>query len=159
MTAAEYRALMIRSEALNKLYGNAVTRLSPGTFAALYKAGGSRMTPEELNALVVRSQALNKQYGNAVTRLSAKQFAALYNAGASRMTPAELNALVVRSQGLEKLAASGVYMPPAVASSSPFAWGDFGIGVAAALGSVLLIGGIAVAARSGRRTRVAARIG
>ena len=36
MTKAEYRALMIRSAALNERYGNAVTRLSPKEFKALY---------------------------------------------------------------------------------------------------------------------------
>ena len=46
MPKAEYRALHIRSEALNNLYGNAVTRLSPDVF----------------NALAVRSEGLNS-YG------------------------------------------------------------------------------------------------
>ena len=52
MSQPEYRALMIRSEALNKLYGNAVTRLSPQQFKKLYQAGGNRMAPQELVALV-----------------------------------------------------------------------------------------------------------
>jgi hypothetical protein len=46
MTNAADRALHIRSEALNNLYGNAVTRLSPDAF----------------NALAVRSEGLNS-YG------------------------------------------------------------------------------------------------
>ena len=46
MTKAESRALHIRSEALNNLYGSAVTRLSPDVF----------------NALAVRSEGLNS-YG------------------------------------------------------------------------------------------------
>ena len=46
MTKAAYRALHIRSDALNNLYGNAVTRLSP----------------DALNALAVRSEGLNS-YG------------------------------------------------------------------------------------------------
>ena len=46
MTKAAYRALHIRSEALNNRYGNAVTRLSPDVF----------------NALAVRSEGLNS-YG------------------------------------------------------------------------------------------------
>src|SRR5207249_3218094 len=50
MSQPEYRALTIRSEALNKLYGNAVTRLSPQQFKKLYQAGGNRMAPQELVA-------------------------------------------------------------------------------------------------------------
>jgi len=46
MTKAAYRALQMRSEALNNRYGNAVTGLSPDAF----------------NALVVRSEGLNS-YG------------------------------------------------------------------------------------------------
>jgi hypothetical protein len=63
MSQPEYRALMIRSEARNKLYGNAVTRLSPRVFKELNQAGANRMAPHELAALVARSEALNRQYG------------------------------------------------------------------------------------------------
>ena len=62
MSQAEYRALMIRSEALNKLHGNAVTRLSPLQFQELYRAGANRMAPQESAALVARSAALNRRY-------------------------------------------------------------------------------------------------
>ena len=62
MSQAEYRALMIRSEALNKLQGNAVTRLSPLQFQELYRAGANRMAPQESAALVARSAALNLRY-------------------------------------------------------------------------------------------------
>ena len=63
MSQPAYRALMIRSEALNKLYGNAVTRLSPQQFTGLYQAGANRMAPQEFAALVARSEALNRQSG------------------------------------------------------------------------------------------------
>jgi len=63
MSQPEYRALMIRSEGLNKLYGNAVTRLSPQQFKGLYQAGANRMAPQELAALVARSEALDRRYG------------------------------------------------------------------------------------------------
>ena len=62
MTKAADRALHIRSEALNNLYGNAVTRLSPAQFAAYWNAGASRLSPDGFNALVVRSEGLNS-YG------------------------------------------------------------------------------------------------
>ena len=46
MSQPAYRALMIRSEALNTLHGNAVTRLSPQQFTGLYQAGANRMAPQ-----------------------------------------------------------------------------------------------------------------
>ena len=61
MSQPAYRALMIRSEALNTLYGNAVTRLSPQQFAGYYHAGANLMTPQAFAALVARSEALNRQ--------------------------------------------------------------------------------------------------
>jgi hypothetical protein len=91
-------------------------------------------------ALHLRSDALNNLYGNAVTSLSPEQF----------------TALAVRSEGLnryaEKLQAS---TPVASASASTsFAWDDFGLGMAAAFGLVLLTGGLAVAVRTATRKRV-----
>jgi len=91
MSAAEHRALMIRSEALNQRYGNAVTYLTPAQFKSLYLAGGDRLTSQQLVALVTRSEALNGQYGNPATNLSAQQFKAAYQAGlaaAKHTTPA-----------------------------------------------------------------------
>ena len=61
---AEYRALMARGEALNQLYGNALTRLSPQEFTALYQAGGDRLSTQELLALSERGEALNNEYGS-----------------------------------------------------------------------------------------------
>jgi hypothetical protein len=63
MSQSEYRALMIRSETLNELHGNAATRLSPQQLTELYRAGANRMTPQEFAALVARSEALNVRYG------------------------------------------------------------------------------------------------
>jgi hypothetical protein len=114
MTKAEYRALQIRSEALNNLYGNAVTRLSPAQFAAYWNAGASRLSPDEFNALVVRSEGLNS-YGKTL----------------QASTPVA-----------------------STSASTSFAWDDFGIGMAAAFGLVLLTGGLAVAVRTGTRKRV-----
>lgn len=39
MTKAEYRALMLRSEALNARYGNSLTDMTPQQFKAAYDAG------------------------------------------------------------------------------------------------------------------------
>jgi hypothetical protein len=52
MSKAEYRALMLRSEALNQKY-----RLGD------WKGVPQGMTPAEYRALMIRSEALNKQYG------------------------------------------------------------------------------------------------
>jgi hypothetical protein len=52
MTKAEYRALMLRSEALNQRYG-----LGSGTYKP------AAMSWPEYRSLVVRSEALNRKYG------------------------------------------------------------------------------------------------
>jgi len=50
-TKAEYRALMIRSEALNKKY-----------HLGIYSRAPQGMTAPEYRALMIRSEALNKKY-------------------------------------------------------------------------------------------------
>ena len=52
MSKAEYRALMLRSEALNQKYGLGPQRAVP-----------QRMTAAEYRALMLRSEALNQKYG------------------------------------------------------------------------------------------------
>jgi hypothetical protein len=56
-------AVVTRDEALNKLYGNAVTALTPQQFKSLYEAGLGNLSPEEQAAIVARGAALNKAYG------------------------------------------------------------------------------------------------
>ncbi len=111
------------------------------------------MTKAAYRALHIRSEALNNLYGNAVTRLSPAQFAAYWNAGASRLSPDEFNALVVRSQGLNSYGKTLQASTPvaSTSASTSFAWDDFGIGMAAAFGLVLLTGSLAVAVRTGTR--------
>ena len=114
------------------------------------------MTNAAYRALHIRSEALNNLYGNAVTRLSPAQFAAYQNAGASRLSPDAFNALVVRSEGLNSYGKTLQASTPvaSTSASTSFAWDDFGIGMAAAFGLVLLTGGLAVAVRIGTRKRV-----
>ena len=114
------------------------------------------MTKAAYRALHIRSEALNNLYGNAVTRLSPAQFAAYWNAGASRLSPDEFNALVVRSEGLNGYGKTLQASTPvaSTSASTSFAWDDFGIGMAAAFGLVLLTGGLAVAVRTGTRKQV-----
>lgn len=185
MSSAAYRALVAQGQAMNARYGNAVTQLSSQEFTELWRDGGSKLSPEALNALVTRSQAmnaaaaeqfhglppsaysaleakseaLNSRYGDAVTRLSPAEFIALYNAGGSKLSPEALNALIVRSQAMNRIAASAATSPVTTSSSSSFAWGDFGIGAAAMVGLILLLGGVAIAVRTARGTGVATRVG
>lgn len=114
------------------------------------------MTKAAYRALHIRSEALNNLYGNAVTRLSPAQFAAYWNAGASRLSPDAFNALVVRSEGLNSYGKTLQASTPvaSTSASTSFAWDDFGIGMAAAFGLVLLTGGLAVAVRTGTRKQV-----
>ena len=127
MSQPAYRALMIRSEALNKRYGNAVTRLSPQQFKELYQAGANRMAPQEFAALVARSEALNR-------------FVA--NDNAHQVKPTSQPTKVVEQP---------------TGSGNGFSWGDFGIGVAAMLGLVLLSAGLLAGAYFGRKTGVRPR--
>ena len=108
-------------------------------FASSKPAG---MTKAEYRALMLRSQALNEKYGSS-----------------QGMTKAEHRALMLRSEALNRkyhLGAFAVTNPAVVATSDPFAWGDFAIGSAATLGGVLLAAGVLAGSRHGRgalRTR------
>ena len=135
----------------------AIGAVFAGATATAASAGVSEgMTKAEYRALQIRSETLNNLYGNAVTRLSPAQFAAYWNAGASRLSPDEFNALVVRSEGLNSYGKTLQTSTPvaSTSASTSFAWDDFGIGMAAAFGLVLLTGGLAVAVRTGTRKRV-----
>jgi hypothetical protein len=132
MSKAEYRALMIRSEAINQKYhlGN-------------WKSVPQGMTPAEYRALVVRSEALNEKYrlGN-------------WKGVPQGMTPAEYRALVIRGEALNKHHGLGNWSTPSTAqaqtgSTDGFAWGAFGIGAVAMLGLVLV--GIGVVAGNRQR--------
>ena len=135
----------------------AIGALLAGATATAASAGVPEgMTKAEYRALQIRSEALNNLYGNAVTRLSPAQFAAYWNVGASRLSPDEFNALVVRSEGLNSYGKTLQASTPvaSTSASTSFAWDDFGIGMAAAFGLILLTGGLAVAVRTGTRKRV-----
>lgn len=84
-------------------------------------------------ALHIRSQALNDLHGDAA-----------------------LNALAVRSEGMNSYARTLQAAPPVTSTpaSTSFAWDDFATGMAAAFGLILLMGGIALAVRTGTRRRV-----
>ncbi len=116
----------------------AVLAGATGTAASAAGPGGSTKAADR--ALHIRSEAMNNLRGDAVTRLS----------------PDAFNALAVRSEGMNSYAKTlGESTPVASASASTsFAWDDFGMGMAAAFGLVLLTGGLALAVRTGMRKRV-----
>ena len=119
----------------------AIGAVLAGATATAASAGAPQGTTKDADrALQIRSEALNDRYGSAATRLS----------------PDALNALAVRSEGLNSYGKTWQASTPAApTSASPsFAWDDFGVGMAAAFGLVLLTGGLAVAARTGGRKRV-----
>ena len=72
------------------------------------------------------------------------------------LSPDIFNALAVRSEGLNSYGKTLQASTPvaSTSASTSFAWDDFGIGMAAAFGLVLLTGGLAVAVRTGTRNRV-----
>ena len=74
------------------------------------------------------------------------------------MTKAAYRALHIRSEGLNSYGKTLQASTPvaSTSASTSFAWDDFGIGMAAAFGLVLLTGGLAVAVRT--RTRKQVRI-
>ena len=63
-TAPQLRALILRARALNRLYGNAWTRISPAEFTSLVKAFGASVTttmsPQQARAELARGQGLNR---------------------------------------------------------------------------------------------------
>lgn len=116
MSKAEYRALMLRSEALNRLYQ------APGKPAL--------MTLPEYKALMLRSEGLNQKYG--VVQVKGENY---YARG---IVASPDDSVPVKG---ENYFANGLpTQAPAVASSptSDFQWGDVGIGIAGAVGLVAI---------------------
>ena len=111
------------------------TVLAGATAAAAPAAPPEGMSETAYRALQLRSEALNSR---------------------PAPSPEWRDALVARSEGMNSYAATlqaPAPVAPASASTS-FAWDDFGIGMASALGLVLLMGGLVVAVRAGTRKRV-----
>jgi hypothetical protein len=138
--------------------------------AGIAQAGNP--TPAQLRAMEVRGQAMNHLCGDSTLRADAYR-ALCGSAGASTQpTAAELNALEIRGQALNELCHGSKFASAEgfaavcggaatqsvrLVSSTGFHWGDFGIGVVAAFGAVLLAGGIAAGVHYGRRHSVRPR--
>ena len=125
MPYAEYRASMLRGEALNQQYG-----------LGAWKGVPVGMTPAQYRALKIRSEALNQQYG-----LGA------WKGVPAGMTPPAYRALKIRSEALNKKYGLGGWSTAATAQASTgkshgFAWEAFGIGAVAMLGLALLAAGV-----------------
>jgi hypothetical protein len=122
MSAAEYRALMLRSQALNELYKTS----TPAGPAA-----------ETLRADRIRGEELNRLYGDALTRMTPSEFRGVYlrnswlNENARTVWPVSTPTAV----------------PSVVTVGDGFDWGDAAIGAGLVGGLTLLGAGGAVAVR------------
>jgi len=126
----------------------------------------SRPTPAQLNALEIRGQAMNQLCGDSTLRPDGYKALCGSAGAATRPTASELNALEIRGRAMNQLCAgkfasvdsfnalcgSGSTASQAVrvVTATGFNWNDFGIGAAAAIGAVLLAGGIAAGVHYGR---------
>jgi len=123
MSPEEYRALMIRSQALNELYGGGAPQ---------------GMSPAEYRALIIRSKAMNALYKAAVPKGPA---------------PETLRADRIRGEALNRLYGPGAaaVAPVTTVPGDGFDWADAGIGAGGALGlALLLVAGLTL---GGRRLR------
>lgn len=118
VSPAEYRALLLRSQAMNVLYASSVPKGA---------------APETVRADRIRGEALNRLYGNAATRMTPNEFTAYYARGTW------LNAHARPVATAEP--------PVAALPASGFDWGDAAIGAGFAVGLVLLGAAGAIALR------------
>lgn len=148
--AQQWKADLVRAQALNKQYGLGAYALRRSAGYLTYggsteSTGKAPVLPGYLtysgstemptvDAAELRGKALNKAYGNAWTRMSAQEFAALVNLFGNDVTqysPQQLKTFVVQGER------GATDAPPA---GSGFGWSDAGIGAAAALGLLLIAG-------------------
>jgi hypothetical protein len=166
MTKAAYRALMLRSEALNRQYG-----LGSGALLATSAVAASdALTPKAIHALGARYEAMAQYYAGASSSLPPQAAQALgerYEAmaeyylgpGSSGYTPPQaLRALGERWQAVARYEQQA-QLEQARRQAAAFSWADAGIGALAAIGAVALLGLGALGLRSrtpGRPARPAA---
>jgi hypothetical protein len=144
MSAQEYKALVIRSQALNDLYGEPEVTSQYKALVirsqALNDLYGEPEVTSQYKALVIRSQALNDLYGEPEVT---SQYKAMVRADR------------IRGEAMNRLAKSGVLTAPPVPSETVagdgFDWTDFAIGLGAMFGFVLLAGALAGATLYARR--------
>ena len=138
MSQAEYRALLLRGKALNRMYGNSVTHLSATQFKALYNAGGSNVAPQALAAVVARGQALNTRYGGGLAYPYTKASSQPYHAATVRPD----------ANGPDGLDKSTQVASAAIDSGDSFEWGSAAIGAGSfAFIALLAVGSFALTRR------------
>jgi hypothetical protein len=125
MTAAANRALIARSEAMNRKY----------------RLGIYSRAPKGTKALMLRSEALNRKY-----------HLGRYRTVPQSVTAAANRALIPRSEGMNEKYRLGPSAPAQVVTAPDFSWSAFGIGATAMLAFVLLASGAILGARHGWRT-------
>jgi hypothetical protein len=164
-TPAQLRALEIRGQAMNQLCSS--SNLTAAGYRAL--CGTTRVSgrpaASQLQALEVQGQAMNQLCSDSTLRPDGYRALCGSAGAATRPTGAELNALEIRGQAMNTLcdnkfasaegfaavcSGASVARSVRVVSATGFHWGDFGIGVVAAFGAVLLAGGVAAGIHYGR---------
>jgi hypothetical protein len=125
MSKAEYRAMMIRGQALDQKYR-----------IGAWKGVPTGMTPAQYRAMKIRGEALNKRYGLG-------RWSTIAPRGEVRV-PEILSGVLLPAAPAAALASNG--------NSHGFAWGAFGIGVVAMLGLALLAAGVIGGRRHTRGT-------
>jgi hypothetical protein len=136
LSVQAYRALMIRGDALNRLYGAGA-------------AGPSR-------AEQIRAAALDRRYGNAWTRVSAAEFrrlARVYGDDLTKLTPQQARAMLAWGEGQDEVAAryARVSTTASAGPSGGFDWEPVWLGIGSALGAAFVAAaGALVIRRRGR---------
>jgi hypothetical protein len=153
MTKAAYRALMLRSEALNRQYGLGSGAL-PATSAV---AASDALTPKAIHALGARYEAMTQYYAGASSSLPPQAVQALgeryeamadhYLGAGSGYSPQALRALGERWQAVARYEQQA-QLEQARRQAAAFDWVDAGIGALAATGVVALLGLGALGLRS-----------
>ena len=148
-TASALRALEIRGQAMNTRCQTST--LSREGYTALCGSRGAQQQPTaaELRAFEIRGQGIADLSQSST--LSREGYIALFGTKGAEHQPtaAQLRAYEIRGQAMNRFATD---TPASVTASPSFNWGDFGIGAGAALGFVLLAGGIAAGLHYGRRS-------
>ena len=153
MTKDAYRALMLRSEALNRQNG-----LDSGALLATSAVAASdALTPEAILALGARYETMAQYYAGASSSLPPQAAQALgaryeamaqYYAGASSSLPPQ----AARALGARYEAMAEHYqqaqLEQARRQAAEFSWADAGVGALAAIGAVALLGLGALGIRS-----------
>jgi hypothetical protein len=128
MTKAEYRALMLRSEALDQKYG--LGKYATSSPITSEKTAGlnlvtpssvpAGMTKAEYRALMLRSEALDQKYG------------------LGKFAPTVSSSPITSEKTTGLVQPFSAHDEPVVVSNDGFDWGDAGIGAAALFGTMLL---------------------